>query len=139
MNDTRKSMLDVAVEILTASSEPVAFPTLWAQIVETLGITKEEENERLPLFYTTISLDGRFVVLRDDLWDLKAKHAYDEVHRDVNDIYTTDEEDDDPEDTDEGEEAEKTAKKTKKGEDDDSGESEDDEDSEEKENREETY
>ena len=52
------------------------------------------------LFYTNITLDGRFITVGENAWDLRSRHKFSDVHIDMNDIYSDDEEDDseEPED-----------------------------------------
>ena len=33
-------------------------------------------------------LDGRFVTLGDNLWDLRSRHTFDKVHIDMKDVYS---------------------------------------------------
>ena len=60
----------------------------------------QEENESL--FYTNITLDGRFITVGENRWDLRSRHKFDEVHIDMNDIYADDEEDTSDDDGDDG-------------------------------------
>ena len=53
---------------------------------------KEEKNEKESLFYTNITLDGRFITVGENNWDLRSRHKFDEVHIDMNDIYTDEDE-----------------------------------------------
>ena len=51
-----------------------------------------EKNEKESLFYTNITLDGRFITVGENNWDLRSRHKFDEVHIDMNDIYTDEDE-----------------------------------------------
>ena len=44
------------------------------------------------LFYTNITLDGRFITVGENNWDLRSRHKFSDVHIDMNDIYADDEE-----------------------------------------------
>ena len=49
--------------------------------------------------FTNITLDGRFITVGENNWDLRSRHTFSEVHIDMNDIYA--EEEDVPEEPDE--------------------------------------
>ena len=101
-----KSMLDEAYDIVLANNDQISFLDLINKVAENLEMTDEEKNARLGGFYTDLSLDGRFVALTDNYWDLRARHTYDKVHIDYNEVYSDSaEEEQDPEEL-EGEEGE---------------------------------
>lgn len=86
--NNQKSMLEVAYEIIGASKTPLAFATLYEGVAKELEMTKEEKDDRIGDFYTELTLDGHFVALTDNTWDLRSRHTYDKVHIDVNDVYS---------------------------------------------------
>lgn len=45
---------------------------------------KKKKNEKESLFYTNITLDGRFITVGENNWDLRSRHKFDEVHIDMN-------------------------------------------------------
>ncbi|MDD4154618.1 MAG: DNA-directed RNA polymerase subunit delta, partial [Bacilli bacterium] len=71
-----------------AKQLPVGFHELWEMVCQKAGLNKEETRGRISHFYTNLSLDGRFVTLPDNFWDLRANHTFDKVHIDMNDVYT---------------------------------------------------
>lgn len=83
----QKSSLDVAYELVLEKNEPVAFDVLWAKVVEEQNFTEEEANARIAMFYTNLSLDGRFITLGENTWDLRDRYTFDKVHIDMNDVY----------------------------------------------------
>ncbi|MFV0393342.1 MAG: DNA-directed RNA polymerase subunit delta [Coprobacillaceae bacterium] len=97
MTDNKKSMIDVAFELMTKKKKAIAFDKLWNEVSEIKGYTVEEMDERQSLFYTNITLDGRFITVGENQWDLRSRHKFEDVHIDMNDIYA---------DVDEEEEAE---------------------------------
>jgi len=111
MEKTNKSMVDVAYDIVKNHTEPILFKDLFAEVVELLALTEDEKRQYIAKFYTSLSLDGRFVDLRDNYWDLRDRQTYDKVHIDMNDVYSDiDEEVDgniDDEELDEEEKAER--------------------------------
>ena len=80
--DKNRSMVDVAYELMSKKKKAVNFYKLW----------QEEKNEKESLFYTNITLDGRFITVGENNWDLRSRHKFDEVHIDMNDIYTDEDE-----------------------------------------------
>lgn len=94
----QSSMLDVAYSLMTKKKKAVDFYKLWAEVSEIKGFTEEEANEKESLFYTNITLDGRFITIGENQWDLRERHKFESVHIDMNDIYADEEENEDEED-----------------------------------------
>ena len=69
---------------------------------EIKGFDQNNQEENESLFYTNITLDGRFITVGENRWDLRSRHKFDEVHIDMNDIYADDEEDTSDDDGDDG-------------------------------------
>ncbi|MGM9879836.1 MAG: DNA-directed RNA polymerase subunit delta [Bacilli bacterium] len=92
-----KSNLDVAYEIVK-NVESISFNDLWNQVAEVQNYTEEEKATRVGKFYTNLILDGRFVNLGDNVWDLRERNTFDKVHIDMSECYSEEEEDLDPED-----------------------------------------
>lgn len=97
----QSSMVDVAFGLMT-KKKPVDFYKLWQEVSEIKGFNQEDKDENESLFYTNITLDGRFITVGENRWDLRSRHKFDEVHIDMNDIYADDEEDASEEDSDDG-------------------------------------
>ncbi len=96
------SMTDVAFELMTKKKSSQDFDRLWKEVREIKGFTNEESVELKSLFYTNITLDGRFITLGENVWDLRSRHKFEDVHIDMNEIYADVEEvdeDDDSEDS----------------------------------------
>ena len=89
MNNIQKSMRDIAFELLSKKTKPVAFNKLWKEVSEILGLSEEETSNKIGTFYTHITLDGRFVLLENNTWDLRSRHTSDKI------IKVVDEDDDD--------------------------------------------
>ena len=93
-----KSNLDVAYEIVK-NVESISFNDLWNQVAEVQNYTEEEKATKVGKFYTNLILDGRFVNLGDNVWDLRERNTFDKVHIDMSECYSEEEEEDlDPED-----------------------------------------
>lgn len=85
-----KSNLDVAFELVSRKKNPVVFSKLWEEVSQIQGLSKEEAKKRASKFYTALSLDGRFITLGDNTWDLRSRYTFDKVHIDMNEVYTDD-------------------------------------------------
>ena len=89
--DYRKSFVDTAYELVVKNGDSVPFATLWNGVCEELGLTEEDRVNRVSYFYTQLTLDGRFVTLGENVWDLRIRHTFDKVHIDMNEVYSDDE------------------------------------------------
>ena len=98
-------MLEAAKRVLDTEGKELKFADLWGKVKAELEINDEEEAQRIGRFYTDLSMSGTFVVLGENVWDLRSRHTYDKVHIDVNDVYS-DVEERDTDAVDEAEEAE---------------------------------
>ncbi len=92
------SMIDAAMEIITAASEPMKFEDLWKKVKEACAISEEEEASRIGHFYTDLSLSGSLLCLANNTWDLKSRHKY--SPDDVSEVYQDMEESADLSETD---------------------------------------
>lgn len=90
--DKNRSMVEIAYELMSKKKKAVNFYKLWQEVSEVKGFDEEEKNEKESLFYTNITLDGRFITVGENNWDLRSRHKFDEVHIDMNDIYTDEDE-----------------------------------------------
>ena len=92
--ENTKSMLAVAYELLSKSEKPMAFFDLFNAVAVELNMNEDEKKARIAQFYTNLSLDGDFVVLSDNTWDLRERVPFEKVHIDMNDAYLDKDEDD---------------------------------------------
>ena len=100
-----KSLLDYAYDFISHSKEQVNFKDLWAYVVKEAGLDEETAAKKVSSFYTNLMLDGRFVTLGENMWDLRSRHTFDKVHIDMKDVYSDVEtEDEDSEEMDSEEE-----------------------------------
>ena len=85
-----KSILDVAFELVSKKKTPIVFMKLWEEVSQVQGLTEEETRTKAAKFYTALTLDGRFITLGDNTWDLRSRHTFDKVHIDMNAVYSDD-------------------------------------------------
>lgn len=104
-----KPLIEEAFEFVSKQKEPVSFAKIWSYIVEAAGfqdLSEEELSAKAARFYTNLLLDGRFVNLGDNLWDLRIHHTFDKVHIDMQDVYSDDDEEEDEDEEEKAEEKE---------------------------------
>lgn len=94
--DKQLSMVNIAYEVLKQEGTAMNFFDLWDRVVAVKEYDEDEASSYQSLFYTNITLDGRMITLGENIWDLRSRHKFEEVHIDMNDIYSDDETD--PED-----------------------------------------
>ena len=83
-----KSLLDLAYEYVENSKGSVTFKALWKAVCKAKGYDEETAAKKVSQFYTTLLLDGRFVTLGENKWDLRSRHTFDKVHIDMKDVYS---------------------------------------------------
>lgn len=86
----QKSMLDVAYELIDKESEGIAFNKLFEDVCKTLAFNEDEAANKIANFYTNLTLDGRFVLLGNNVWDLKSRHLSKEYQIDMASAYSSD-------------------------------------------------
>jgi DNA-directed RNA polymerase subunit delta len=94
----RESKTDIAYRLMLKRKKERYFYDLWDDVKNELAkvVAPEElENidEDISFFYTNLTLDGRFVNVGENKWNLRERVTFDKVHIDMNDIYVEDEED----------------------------------------------
>ena len=94
----RESKTDIAYRLMSKRKKERSFYDLWedvkAELVKLYGEESIENiDEDISFFYTNLTLDGRFVNVGDNKWNLRERVTFDKVHIDMNDIYVEDEED----------------------------------------------
>ena len=99
----KQSNVDIAYDIVSANGSPITFADLWAKLCEVNNYTEQEATRKIGSFYTSLLLDGRFVNLGDNTWDLRSRYTFEKVTLDVNECYSDEEDDNeiDPEEIDE--------------------------------------
>ncbi|MBO7615186.1 MAG: DNA-directed RNA polymerase subunit delta [Bacilli bacterium] len=89
------SLIEIAYEYVSGKKDSSSFKDIWAYVVEKAELTPEEAAAKVSRFYTNLMLDGRFVTLGENEWDLRVRHTFDKVHIDMKDVYSeVDSEDD---------------------------------------------
>lgn len=94
-----KSLLDYGFDVLSVSKDPLKFVDLFNAAIKASGLELVDADikKRMSKFYTQLSLDGRFVTLTDNFWDLRSRHVFEQVHLDMIDAYSDEDEEIDAE------------------------------------------
>jgi DNA-directed RNA polymerase subunit delta len=79
-----KSMLELAYEFILGKKKAVTFKEIWQYIQKQ---TDEKESLQLGRFYKLITLDGRFVALGSNKWDLKERYTFKELYDDARGVF----------------------------------------------------
>ena len=93
----RESKTDIAYRLMLKRKKERYFYDLWEDVKNELAkvVAPEElENieEDISFFYTNLTLDGRFVCVGENKWNLRERVTFDKVHIDMNEIYAEEEE-----------------------------------------------
>ena len=100
-----KSLIEHAYEFVSKHKESVNFKEIWEYVKKEAGLSEEQANAKVGQFFTNMMLDGRFITLGENEWDLRERHVFDKVHIDMRDVYSDGQtSDDDIEEKDEEEE-----------------------------------
>lgn len=84
----QKSLIEIAYEFIEGQQNPVPFSKIWEYVKATAGLSEEEASKKAGQFFTNMMLDGRFVTLGENEWDLRSRHTFDKVHIDMKDVYS---------------------------------------------------
>ena len=94
----KKSMIEVAYQVLTNNNGAMPFVDLWKDVSQEMGFTLTQFEDNIAQFYTDLSLDGRFLNMSQNTWDLRSRHTYSESVMDTDSI-AIDEDDEDEEES----------------------------------------
>ncbi len=87
-NYKNESMVDVAYSILKNGPLSIKFKDLFDEVLKLKEMSEEDGRKVISQFYTNLTLDGRFVDLKDNEWGLRERETYDKVHIDMNAVYS---------------------------------------------------
>ncbi len=75
-------MIDAAYDILEEGGKSYSFKELYDEVATSLEIDEETKTKKIGIFYTQLTVDGRFLCLGNNTWDLKERHTYAASHDD---------------------------------------------------------
>ncbi len=83
-----KSLIEIAYEYVSSHKESVNFKDIWEYVKQEANLSEELANKKAGQFFTNMMLDGRFITLGENEWDLRERHVFDKVHIDMKDVYS---------------------------------------------------
>lgn len=106
----KQSMIDVAYAIVKEGEKVFTFKELYDQVALVLEMDDETKMRNIGIFYTQLTVDGRFVALGDNTWDSRERHTYEKSHDEsINEVYNEVEDDSGADEEDKLEEKEYNA------------------------------
>jgi DNA-directed RNA polymerase subunit delta len=69
------SYTDLTYRILKEAKKTLNTPTIFKQICNLLGFTDAEYANKIGNYYTSLTLDKRFIMLDSAEWDLRERHS----------------------------------------------------------------
>ena len=100
---TNRSHVDVAYDIVKESKNPIPFVELWKKIADIQELSAGDEEKIIGNIYTQLLLDGRFINLGDNTWDLRDRYTFEKATLDTNECYSDDDDDEEEIDPEESE------------------------------------
>ncbi len=88
----RMNITDIAYEQLLDANTSMPFPALFAAVAQKASIPEAQMRKKKSSLYSELSLDGRFVSLPGNVWDLKNRYSYAETHQNIEDVEDDEEE-----------------------------------------------
>lgn len=110
-----KSNIEIVYDLISSRNGGVTFKEIWTRLCELNGYSEAQKNSKIGEFYSTLTLDGRFILI-DNKWDLRSRHKYEEYSID-NKTLVLDDDDEDDRDLEELDEEERKERKELYGED----------------------
>lgn len=88
-----KSLVEFAYEVLSKHAKPMAFKSVFEQSIKAakLELDDSEVKAKMSKLYTSLTIDGRFVLLPGGVWDLRERHSFDVSHKNIDDLIIDDE------------------------------------------------
>lgn len=70
---------DIAVLVLQESGKKMKLRDIFKKVCEVLGLPEEVIDERLVDFFELMSINKKFIMLKNGYWDLQSRHKLDIV------------------------------------------------------------
>lgn len=94
-------LVDIAFDLLSKKKKEVPFIKLWQEVSQIRGLTQAQADDKIAQFYADMTLDSRFVHLKDNNWDLRSRHKFEDVVIKTDAIMVDDEDEEDEEEINE--------------------------------------
>lgn len=86
------SYTDLTYKILKEEKKTLNTPAIFRKICDLLGYSDEEYAEKIGDYYTSLTIDKRFVMLENGEWDIRDNHVLDISLEDDDELESEDEE-----------------------------------------------
>lgn len=69
------SYTDLTYLLLTENNKTMNTPTIFKEIASLLGLSDDEYTSKIGDYYTSLTIDKRFVLLDNNEWDIRDRHS----------------------------------------------------------------
>ena len=97
--------VEIAYRYLKENKVTLKIPDLFRKVCDLLGFSDSQYTSKIGDFYTSVTMDKRFIVLDNNEWDLRENHSVEMVIEDEDDAEDTSEEEEIEEENPEDEES----------------------------------
>ncbi|MFA5659831.1 MAG: DNA-directed RNA polymerase subunit delta [Bacilli bacterium] len=95
----KRTNIEIAYDLLKEKGTALPFYELWQKIVNEHEYSEAQGHDMISKFYTSLLMDGRFVNLGDNTWELRERVLFDDIALPLSEVYTdleeTEEDDED--------------------------------------------
>lgn len=98
------SYTDITYKILKENGKSMTTPVLFKEICDLLEYGESEFDSKIGDYYTSLTMDKRFVLLKNNEWDIRDNHSVEIIIDDEEEIVEENEEEDEIEELEESEE-----------------------------------
>ncbi len=99
------SYTDLTYLLLKENGKSMNTPSIFKEICKLLGYSDEEYATKIGDYYTSLTIDKRFVLLENNEWDIRDRHSVelvmDEEDETEEEVEETEEEEEQPQETEE--------------------------------------
>ncbi len=98
------SYTDLTYLLLKENGKSMNTPSIFKEICKLLGYSDEEYAAKIGDYYTSLTIDKRFVLLENNEWDIRDRHSIELVmdeEDETEEVEETEEEEEQPEETEE--------------------------------------
>ena len=75
----KKSLLEHAHDYVLSAQRTCTFQEIWTYVCEAAELSESAKADKVSQFYTNLLLDGRFVVLENNTWDLRIRTKFEKI------------------------------------------------------------
>ena len=72
----KKSMIEVAYQVLTNNNGSMPFVDLWKDVSQEMGFNQTQNQDNIPQYYKELSKDVRIMNMTQNTWHMRSRHTY---------------------------------------------------------------